>query len=286
MARDPEFRSRVLRLLGSDRRPEDVVRLYSGLRERSFGFAAFREVGDFIAHSEDRSKGVVTDELHDFFTMLRFQTQYWEKEFDWSDLPPDFPRLLKMNFERLSAGHMKQQTGLNRRVAKRHLFSALSNFYKRADGRTYLQHRLSREEQTIVQFCASRSAARSAFTGEGLFRDFQRVLISNKLLEEQEKRLLDAAKPFVILSAIPFIHQAIITLEDGWTCRLAGGSLEGEIVVNAKAAIGHLTFPNEFSSPIVFADLEATDWCDPSLASQAEWQTPVEVTAEPKIIPL
>jgi hypothetical protein len=92
----------------------------------------------------------VTDELHDFFTMLRFQTQYWEKEFDWSDLPPDFPRLLKMNFERLSAGHMKQQTGLNRRVAKRHLLSALSNFYKRADGRTYLQHRLSREEQTIV----------------------------------------------------------------------------------------------------------------------------------------
>ena len=135
-----------------------------------------------------------------------------------------------MNFERLSAGHMKQQTGLNRQVAKRHLLSALSNFYKRADGRTYLQHRLSREEQTIVQFCASRSAARSAFTGEGLFRDFQRVLISNKLLEEQEKRLLDAAKPFVILSAIPFyFHQEpnIITLEDGWTCRLAGGCARG-----------------------------------------------------------
>jgi hypothetical protein len=290
MVRDPEFRSRVLRLLNGHGRPEDVGRLYMGLRFRSFGLPSFREVGDFIAHSEERDKGVVTDELRGFFKMLRFQTQYWHKPFDWNHLPAEFPALLKSNFERLSSADIKQETGLNRKDAKRHLRSALQNFYKRPDGGIYLQFQLSREEDAVTKYCASRLSLRSAFTGEDLYRDFQSVLLKNKLLEEMEKPALKRLQPLIVLSAIPFMHHAIVRLDNGWAATLAGGVIKGNIVVNARTHIADLPHPDSdrilFSAVIVETNLKAQDWCHPTLATTVEWKTPIETTHEPRVIPL
>jgi hypothetical protein len=90
MARDVEMRRRTMRLLDGDFRPDDVSRLFLWLRERSHGLASIREIGDFVAHSDTRKKGVVTEETRDFLKYLSLRLPNCSRRVDLSDLPSDF----------------------------------------------------------------------------------------------------------------------------------------------------------------------------------------------------
>jgi hypothetical protein len=65
---DLDLQRRVQRLLRGDRRSDDLDRIFLSLRERSYGRASIREIGDFVAHRDKREKGLVTEKVRDIFT--------------------------------------------------------------------------------------------------------------------------------------------------------------------------------------------------------------------------
>src|SRR3954453_18158076 len=95
MARDLEMRRRVQRLIAGEFRPDDVRPLFLWLRERSYGIGSIREIGDFVAHSDTREKGPITDDARDYFKYLALRLPNKDRKVDPANLPSDFARTLR-----------------------------------------------------------------------------------------------------------------------------------------------------------------------------------------------
>jgi hypothetical protein len=67
------LRVRVERLLRGNFRAEDLNRLFLYARDRCQGRESVQEIGDFVAHHDERSKGVVTRRTRDFFFALALE---------------------------------------------------------------------------------------------------------------------------------------------------------------------------------------------------------------------
>jgi hypothetical protein len=72
---DARLRVRVERLLRGDLRTDDLSTLFLALRDRSNCAEVVSEIGDFVAHQDERTKGITTRSVRDFFTTLKFQVQ-------------------------------------------------------------------------------------------------------------------------------------------------------------------------------------------------------------------
>lgn len=71
-APQPDLRLRVQRLLRGERRHDDVDPLFLGLRDRAGGREIIREIGDFVAHRDERDRGTVLQQTSD--VLLSIQT--------------------------------------------------------------------------------------------------------------------------------------------------------------------------------------------------------------------
>lgn len=136
-------RLRVLRILRDDYTNEDITSLLLTLRDLAGGREALKEVGDFVAHRSERTKGLTTREAKDFFAVLRHHAQAVEKpekeRFLWLDnLPPNFPQILRATFQRIDSRSLKHATGLKRPAAYRLLEEVTGNIIQDRDGRHVL----------------------------------------------------------------------------------------------------------------------------------------------------
>ena len=295
MARDQEMRARVVRLLDGDFRHGDLSTLYLWLRARSHGLASVREIGDFVAHSDDRDKGLVTDEMRDFFGYLsmRFADPADPKKLpDLTDLPARFPDIMKSGLRDLTPQRMKERTGLSRKQFDRVFQSAMRKFQATSDGSRYFKFRaLSLVETDVINAVLSHWMPSPLFTGDSVFADFAKALEKNKLLAQSENASLKAIKPGVVLFAVAAMHQTNIFIQDARISFLSAGVrvTDEQLYVSATAT---WEFKDDkfgvATVPVLDTDLKRADWCDPGipLNARGEIDCPVEVTPAIKLAPL
>ncbi len=68
---DKNLKARLQRLMSGDFQIDDIARLHAGKRSKSFGRTSFKEIADFVAHPDNRSRGPVTDRIHDMRTTFK-----------------------------------------------------------------------------------------------------------------------------------------------------------------------------------------------------------------------
>lgn len=116
MSRYDEIRSRLHRLLvASPLRTDDLTLLFLWLRERAAGLAVIREIGDFVAHADERQKGPVTSEFRDFLLHSRMLHRLGPS-IDLLQLPFDFVPILSRNLGRLPKEVVTCETGVTSQV--------------------------------------------------------------------------------------------------------------------------------------------------------------------------
>jgi len=99
---DQTVRRRVERLLQGERRPDDLTRIFMHMRDRSDGRESVQEIGDFVAHQNDRIKGLVTRSSRRRFKELQFQLEYiLDGEMKSESLPQGVKDFLLYNVENL-----------------------------------------------------------------------------------------------------------------------------------------------------------------------------------------
>jgi hypothetical protein len=108
---DAIVRARVERLLRGDVRNDDLTRLFLFARDRCDGRECIQEIGDFVAHHDERTKGIVSRTVADWSVIVRFRGWMPNNQLDLQRLPSIFPEYLMATARRLDHKTIRANTG-------------------------------------------------------------------------------------------------------------------------------------------------------------------------------
>jgi hypothetical protein len=229
-----DLRSRVERLLKGDFRPDDLTRLFLYARDRCDGRESVQEVGDFVAHRDQRSKGIITRTARDFYTILRFKIPNLGQAIDGANLPSDFPEFLTAVLRSLDAKLIKRDTGLSLASARKLLPVIVGKIIHKPDGTIALPPTLSSREVALVTCLSQFIVAKPAFDGDRLFEDFAATLRSHGLLQHSELQQFRSLKAGIVLYAVTVMHQCKVQLGDG---TMASLKAHGGVAPNSRIGV-------------------------------------------------
>jgi len=230
---DAGLRARVERLLRGDFRADDLTRLFLYARDRCDGRETVQEVGDFVAHHDERTKGLITRTTRDWYVTAEFaasaiNNQRLSRPFDLNKLPPDLPNFLHASFRRgFGPDHnrsLKEKTGLKRAAAEKLLSTLIKNLAPNADGTLTVTASHTKTEIELIKYLCSYLSVSPAFNGEQLFHDFRATLKSHGLIQKSELRAFEALKAAIALYAITVMHNCTIQIRNSVTLQLTAGA--------------------------------------------------------------
>lgn len=267
---NPGLRARVLRLLSEDYRLEDLNKLFLYCRDKCSGRESVREVGDFVAHSHLREKGVVTNEVRDWHAIVSFKIQATglRENIDVNCLPPVFPLFLRATGNRISAEIIKKDTGLNLPAARKSISHIIKKLNRNPDGTYSITNRThTAQEHQIIQALCNYIVVRPAFDGDRLFGDFLATLKSQALLLKAEIGQFSKVKPFIVLYAVTSMHNCAIKVDEH-------SSLTLELCVGEHISIGAAVPINDkvrMSASMFDTDLPVNTYCQEKMLSRMKF---------------
>lgn len=185
-----ELRQRVERYIRGDRRVADLDRMFLGLRDRSYGLASIREIGDFVAHRHQREKGPVTDKVRDIQLSLQSWLHQGEGRF------PDLAKAKRISAANLRTATDEQLTGrfgLRREGVK----SVLAQIIRKLETGRF--DNVTEREQKVFDYLAGSFIWNPAFTDDRVADDLASVLIRTRALLEEERVAFDNNRSFLAL---------------------------------------------------------------------------------------
>lgn len=268
MPRQGELRVRIARLISGEMQVDDLNRVMLWLRDRSFGRHTVRDVGDFAAHSEERNRGLVTDEIRYLAASfdLLLEAKYGNIAID--KLPSHLPEIVRGTIVRMDADALRQKTGLSAKDARRVLDASLRKYKKDESGILVLADTLESTELKVLELGVT-AVVKPIFTSNRLWTDFIFVLTKNDLLQAKEIDSFGSVRPLFMLFTVWAMHRCKIILPSGREAYLEAASDKGSLVVRQV----HLRprsdgTPIYLSTRIFDAELEVSKWCDDGLNSE------------------
>ncbi|WP_186128584.1 hypothetical protein [Burkholderia gladioli] len=259
---------------------EDLDRLYLDLRQVSHGHESFRELGDFLAHRDDRTKGPVTQRVRDVFTSFRVWSSGMRDQTPELD---DFRAAGQANLRLLNDDEIKAGCGTHREAASNKLdklFRKLVNEYP-----------ISESDRRLWNALVNRFVWKPAFTDEDVHRDFVAVLCKNGVLASDVEPLPMHAANLLSIHALVRLHGACIRLEDGRVCSLHAGYANPEQRLEIKVDLSSVNWPKPVQVPICmfWTRLRCDDHCGESLVGQGrmplwnDWTDSIELGLDGKL---
>lgn len=273
---DADLDRRVKRLVRGECRTDDLDRLFLALRERSYGRASTREIGDFVAHRDQREKGPVTQKVRDIFTS--FQT--WVR-ISVERLPftlADIRKVSEANLRIATDDQIQARLGLTRNVAKSVLEQALRKAEKGKDG-------TDRERRTVDYF-GSAFVWNPAFTDAEVLDDLAHVLTKAGLLDPTDGAAFSAIAPFLALYVVSLMHGSAVLMEDGGRADLVAGFANDQGRLEVKARLTLADFKKPIFAPvcIFWTALIGSEHCAQTLLDDPSgWEGPIEIDAAGKL---
>lgn len=254
-------------MLAGDVRADDLARLFLYARDRCDGREAVREIGDFVAHHAERTKGITTREVRDWYRITSFLIPRFDQHAQpiYGDrLPSDFPDFLKATFRRVEAAFLRKNAQLRRADAHQMLSSLLSKFVTNADGTVAISNEHTKGERTLMEALCQVLVVRPAFDDARLFSDFAATLKSHALLKKEELCDFAGLRPAIALFAVAVMHNCTIQLGDGKVSRLHASLGGDHIAVCAPVPVSlpHRGREQVYVSSAIFGTkLNPLDYC-------------------------
>lgn len=284
-----DLRIRIDRLLAGTFLVDDLTRLFLALRGHSFGRTSVQEVGNFVAHADQRDRGLVTDDAKDVFRFFRAaMPQVFGKRLDPSRLPKDFRHFLRKNFHSFELSEIEEKTGVEQATAERSLQGAVKKFASRPDGSEYLTEKLSSDELAITLFCCQNIRIKPLFSASKLAHDFAFVLIKNKLIDQPEESQIMLLEQALALYAIRHMNQVRVKVDQTWIAHLyCSISSDGTLATSVIADFKETTDSIAGLSFIVFStDINAESVCSPAVMAglrRRDFDLLIELTPDRKL---
>jgi hypothetical protein len=275
---DADLQKRVQRLLRGERRSDDLDRLFLGLRDRSHGRESVREIGDFVAHRDQREKGPVTQKARDVF--LSFHSWFRIR----AGQPFDLAHIRKVSAANLRVATDDQiaaRLGLTRSVAKSVLEQALRKLEKGKDA--------TPRERLAVDYFGGAFIWNPAFTDAIVTDDLASLLVKTGFLAVADRPAFEAMSPFIALYVITLIHGSTVLLDDGGRAALVAGfdNQQARLEVKARLEFNDLGKPMTAPVCMFWTSLNGADHVAEILrANPDEWGGPLEIDGDGRLAPL
>jgi hypothetical protein len=160
----------------------DIDNLLMRLRAYSSGFPIFREIADFVAHNDQRDRGVINQSLETMYLRMKFFLEYNspKKSLDLSKpFPSWIKRLMKYQVDKCNEKDLIQKFN----VRKERLKSRIDNGFKdnKSTNTTSLKDgKLSQDTVSAIQHVMSFISGNATFTQTEFIADFCKVIEENK----------------------------------------------------------------------------------------------------------
>jgi hypothetical protein len=286
---DAAQRARVERLLGGDFRVDAITRLFLYARDRCDGREPVQEVGDFVAHHDERTKGLITRATRDWFSIARVwgAVVQLNQRIDPKNMPGTFPDFLWANLRRQPA-IISRNPKITRKQAERRLPDIVKLFIHKPDGTLSISSFHSIEDHQIIAALANNIIVQSPFDDDRLCSDFSATLKSHGLLTKEELVAFKELYSVITLFAVSAMHNCEIVLTDGSRVKLKAASHPGghidvsaPIPIPAPALVGADHF---LLSSAMFTTALDVSYCEPELAAEPQaWNYFIEVTPHKKL---
>jgi hypothetical protein len=285
------MRRRAERLLGGERNTSDLYALFLWLRERSFGNKTVADIGDFLAHSEEREQGITWNTAQAFFdhagfTLPRFGKPPGHKPFTFAEFQSSALAALEL----LPPGEVKSGLGIGKDAARKALKGALSCIADFNGASIAWRKPPTPLEQRVLKYFGGRLVIKPAFTSQDLVSEFVRCLIKNRLIGRAPQELPKSFGAFVALYAVERMHLARILLRDGKVATLeAHISLNRRDGVHPIDVMADVPLPDGgWLFPIYGTNLDGREWCEPELwpishNAALGWNFPLEIGPSGKL---
>jgi len=269
---DTDLRKRVLRLLAGERRIVDLIRIFLDLRDRSFGRPCFREVGDFVAHRNHRSKGLVTQTAQYLFVSLDvWSLALRNKEVSMEDLFKAGEANLQLATDELIlAMNLKRPSALKR----------LKGVQKKWDK----FQQLNQSDSQFLEGVANKFVWRPVFSGAQLYNEVVEVLKRNKIINKEEVENFESARTFIILFALTNMHGCQLRISDKMNVETLIGFKSAENYLCAFLNISFADTQKPILVPIalLITDLLPSEVCHEELlntdrAINTMWEQSIEI---------
>lgn len=161
----------------------DIDSLFMKLRAYSVGFPIFREVADFVAHNDNRDRGLANQSLETLYLRMKYFLGYNSPK-KTLDLSSPFPIWIKklMKFQVLKCDEVELRNKFN--VTKELLVNRIDTAFKDdAKNRTasYRQGKLSEGTFNAIQYVMSFINAKASFDQDSIIDEIVSVLKKNKI---------------------------------------------------------------------------------------------------------
>ena len=183
----PDIRHRVTRLIAGDVRPDDIHRLLMWARSLPTGSItpAIRDVGDFIAHQDERDKGLAWATGRRFCTLTRLHL--WKAE---SGVPATLNDLKEAQLAgplMLPPDELMQKSKMSPRDAQRVMKNALAKIASFDGTNETFSQPLTKEEDTLYYYFRNMRSVPFAFTIYSLVATLADVFVAQGVLLPEER---------------------------------------------------------------------------------------------------
>ena len=279
-------KARVRRLIKGELNADDLTRIFLFIREYPDCNEVIKEIGHFIAHSNERDQGTAHKSVRNWFNAVRFSlTISIEQVCDLKRLPSVSPEYFRYAVDYIGGKAVYNATKVRSREAKTILSKLADRLTQNPDGTWFVPDELTREELILLKYISSLTVARPAFTPEILFDGFIAILKSHSLISQEEiKAHKSMLKLKVLLFVVAVMHNSNIKIDNELTVKLQARAHNDSIVVGVGIPISQ-TPPINCVTDMLVVNLSPEEYCHPDLLSQ-EWSMDLELGKDGKLAPL
>jgi hypothetical protein len=235
----------------------DIDSLFMRMRAYSNKMPVFREIADFVAHNDQRDRGLANQSLETMYLRMKYFLEYNspKKSLDISSpLPLWIKRLMVLQVNKFKESVLKEKFNVTQQRLKSRIENAFKDDKKNKTA-TLKDGKLSQQTLEAIQHIMGFLVSDVAFTQEELITELVSVIVSNKLLIDKDLFLKQSDK--ITLCTLLLLHNA--------TFDFKGHKLGYTQISTEKESISHNTKfvdadGNEVEHIESFGNLHVTGW--------------------------
>jgi hypothetical protein len=272
-----DLQRRVQRLLSGDCRTEDLDRIFLGLRGRTGCRTSLREIGDFVAHRDQREKGPITQRVRDLAVSCHSWT--WQ-QFGRGPSLKQAIVIAEANLRIATDAQLDNKFKLKRAVVRSVLKQAIS--------KVQAGKNLTDREYRIFNYLGTAFIWNPMFRDSEVIDDLGFALRDAGLITKADQDRLPIIGPFIALYVIALMHGAAILLDNGGRIDLrASPDAEERLVVLASFMFPNMPKPVYAPICIFYTEHRAKDFVSQELLDDLEgWAGPLDIDRAGKLAKL